>query len=161
MPATLPTEALALAWAAQVGAVTWAEVVDWADGWMVRLDAPPAELLELSLSARRPNEAFTLVRRLAQRGEAGAALSMLARRLKEAIDAERMDAVTLASRLVDVSALSLEEPDDVRLSPPPLDFRTAAHALFSVWVERGVYGEEKVFDRNLSEEVEALLQRSL
>lgn len=44
----------------------------------LRLDAPPEDLLKLRLSARKPNKAFTLLGRLAQRGDPDAALSSLA-----------------------------------------------------------------------------------
>lgn len=157
--ADLSTEALALAWAVQVGAVTWEEVAAWADRWILGLDAPPADLLELSLSARKPNEAFTLLRRLAQRGDPDVALSSLAGRLREEIDWGHADALVLASRLADVAVLSSnEEPDDVRLPPPSPSFRDAAWLLYSIAVERGTADEEEEFDRNLAEEVLMTLQ---
>ncbi|MEF2276898.1 hypothetical protein V3W47_01225 [Deinococcus sp. YIM 134068] len=167
MPAAdLPTEALTLAWAVQVGAATWEEVVAWADAWILRLSAPTEDLLELSLSARKPNEAFTLLRRLAQRGDPDAALSMLAWKLRDGIDWQRINAVVLASHLADMAALSLdEEPDDVRLPPLPPGFREAAWELYSIadqrsfWLEEGV--DRREYDRNLSGEVAAMLQRFL
>lgn len=142
--------------------MTWKEGVEWADGWILRLDELPEELPELSLSARRPNEAFTLLRKLAQVGESGAALSMLVQKLRDEIDAERVDAVVLAGRLADVAALSFDEqPEDVRLPAPPPEFRDAAWLLTSISVERGSYGGEEEFDRNLSEEVLNTLRRFL
>lgn len=160
--AHLPTEALALAWAAQVGAATWKEVVAWADGWILRLDAPPAELLELSLSGGRPDEAFTLLRRLAQRGVPGAALSGLAKRLWDDLDRGQGDALALANRLADIVPLSSgEEPDDVRLPSVPADFRDAAWLLYSISAERGADGDEEAFDRNLKAEVLETLRRFL
>ncbi len=68
IPAALSTEALALAWAVHVGTTVWEEVIAWADGWILTLDSPPDELLELSLSAASPDEAWTLLRRLARGG---------------------------------------------------------------------------------------------
>ncbi|WP_146009478.1 hypothetical protein [Deinococcus planocerae] len=142
--------------------MTWEEVVEWADGWILRLDAPPAELLELSLSGRRPDEAFTLLRRLARRGDPDAALSTLAGRLREDIDRGQADALVLAGRLTDLAALSSdEEPDDVRLPPPSPSFRDAAWLLYAISVERGTDDEEEEFDRNLAEEVLVTLQRFL
>lgn len=157
MPATLPTEALALAWAAQVGAVTWAEVVDWADGWMVRLDAPPAELLELSLSARRPNEAFTLVRRLARGGDSDAALPMLARRLLNVLEEGLPNSLFLAEHLRGLRFLSLPEvPDDVRLPEPPEEFMTAA---VDLWYSLEPWNPE--FTPDVAMEVKETLRRFL
>jgi hypothetical protein len=129
--ADLPTEALALAWAVQVGAVNWEGVVAWADGWLLRLDESPEELLDLSLSARRPDEALTLLRRLAQRGDPDAALSALARRLLDGLRDGTVQGAVLAEHLESLRFLSLAGvPDGVRLPAPPKRFLDAAHHLW-------------------------------
>lgn len=164
MPAALPTEALALAWAVQVGAVTWEEVVAWADGWILRSDAPPAELLELSLAGRRPDEAFTLLRRIAQVGDPGAALPLLAQKLRSGLLTGHLDSLVLAAGLKDMGFLSLnEEPDDVRLPSPPPEFCNAAWELSSIadqrslWIKEGADAGE--YDRSLAGEVLGVLER--
>lgn len=119
----LNTEALALAWAAHVGAVTWDEVVIWADGWILRLDTPPEEVLELSLSGSRPDEAQTLLRQLARTGNSKEAVSLLTRRLLDTLQTGRIDAAFIAYRLERIQSLSFSDvPDDVRLPRLPSVF---------------------------------------
>ncbi|EYB67144.1 hypothetical protein DEIPH_ctg051orf0060 [Deinococcus phoenicis] len=130
MSEALNAEALALVWAVYVGAVAWEEVVAWADGWILRLDAPPEELLELSLSVGKPNEAETLLRQLARMGKAGAAVPLLAQKLLDALRAEQIDGAFLHS-IGELQHLSFSGvPDDVRL--PQLPDEVLA-ALLDLW----------------------------
>lgn len=129
LPDKLDTEALALAWAVDVGAVVWAEVVVWADGWILALDRPPEALLELSLSAGRgrPDTAWTLLRQLARSGNPEGGVSLLAQKLLDVLQAGQVNSAYLANRLSGLRFLACSAvPDDVRLPALSEEFLNAA-----------------------------------
>lgn len=155
------TEALALIWAAQIGAVSWQERTAWADRWILELNEHPEALLDLSLSGGQSHRAWSLLRQLARHGGPGEALPLLARRLLNGLEAAQVDPLDLAARLEDVNSLSSqEEPDDVRLPAPAPQFWEATRQL----VQLHVYldsppNQEEV--QNVTEEVVSTLRKFL
>jgi hypothetical protein len=133
-PDALNTEALALAWATHVGAVTWDEVVTWADGWILRLDAPPQEVLELSLSESRPEDGVQGLSLLALPGDEAAAGRLLAQRLLDELHASGKGVDSLGELFCAVYELGWRTrfaPNGLALPAPPSGVTEAAQV---IWV---------------------------
>lgn len=65
IPAVLADEA-AERWAAfDLGLMDWAQIMAWADGWILRLDTHPELLLDVSLSVTRPKDGATALKGMA------------------------------------------------------------------------------------------------
>ncbi|WP_216328111.1 hypothetical protein, partial [Deinococcus aestuarii] len=122
----------------------------------LNLPAPTSTAQQvLSLSARKPNEAFTLLRRLAQGGDPDAALAALVRRLLDGVEEGKLEAAFLAGHLKRLQFLSLPEvPDDVRLPGLPDEFLSITRDL---WYLTEPWNLD--FTPNMAAEVVETLQR--
>lgn len=85
---SLPTEAALYHLLIREGFCGGAEAVAWADRWMLRLDNPPDELTEISLSGGDSNEILSALGRLAWPTLSEQAFGQLCRLLLARLEAD-------------------------------------------------------------------------